>query len=60
MKDSDIIELFFERSEEAIMELSKKYGRLCLNIHNVNTIPFPIKPIFTKRTLSCKKGEIIN
>ena len=32
MNDSDIIELFFERSEEAIMELSKKYGRLCLSI----------------------------
>ena len=32
MNDSDIIGLFLERSEEAIVELSKKYGRLCLHI----------------------------
>lgn len=29
MEDQLIIELFFERSEQAIEELSKKYGRLC-------------------------------
>lgn len=29
MDDSKIIELFFERSEQAIMELSKKYGSIC-------------------------------
>lgn len=27
--DSKIIELFYERSEQAIMELSKKYGAVC-------------------------------
>ena len=36
MDDSKIIELFFERSEQAIIELSKKYGpvfkKLALNI----------------------------
>ena len=38
MDDSKIIELFFERSEQAIIELSKKYGsvfkKLALNILN--------------------------
>ncbi len=34
MDDSKIIELFFERSEQAIIELSKKYGKLCLKISN--------------------------
>ncbi|NLE14203.1 MAG: hypothetical protein GX628_11070 [Clostridiales bacterium] len=29
MDDSKIIELFFERSEQAIIELSKKYGSIC-------------------------------
>ena len=29
MDDSKIIELFFERSEQAIIELSKKYGSAC-------------------------------
>ena len=32
MDDSKIIELFFERSEQAIDELSKKYGPLCKKI----------------------------
>lgn len=32
MKDQLIIELFFERSEQAIKELSKKYGRLCRTV----------------------------
>ena len=32
MEDGKIIELFLERSEQAIDELSKKYGRLCLRI----------------------------
>lgn len=32
MEDSQIIQLFFERSEEAITELSKKYGPICLKI----------------------------
>lgn len=31
MDDSTIIELFFERSENAITELSEKYGGICLN-----------------------------
>ena len=30
LEDGKIIELFLERSEQAIDELSKKYGRLCL------------------------------
>ncbi len=34
MDDSKIIELFFERSEQAIVELSKKYGKLCLKTAN--------------------------
>lgn len=41
MEDSKIIDLFFERSEQAIDELSKKYGKVCrkvaLNILN-NTL----------------------
>lgn len=32
MKDSQIIDLFFERSEQAITELSNKYGKLCKSI----------------------------
>ena len=32
MDDSKIIELFFERSEQAIVELSKKYGNTCYKI----------------------------
>ena len=32
MEDSQIIQLFNERSEQAIVELSKKYGRLCSKI----------------------------
>ena len=32
MEDSQIIDLFFERSEQAIVELSKKYGRVCRQI----------------------------
>ena len=34
MDDSKIIELFFERSEQAIVELSKKYGSLCVKVAN--------------------------
>ena len=30
MEDREIIELFYERSEQAIVELSAKYGALCL------------------------------
>lgn len=32
MEDSKIIELFFERSEQAIAELSYKYGGVCRKI----------------------------
>lgn len=32
MDDSRIIELFFERSEKAISELSSKYGGICMKI----------------------------
>ncbi len=32
MDDSRIIELFFERSEQAIIELSNKYGAMCRKI----------------------------
>ena len=32
MDDEKIIELFFERSEQAIVELDNKYGKLCHNI----------------------------
>ncbi len=32
MDDSKIIELFFERSEQAIIELSKKYGSVCTKV----------------------------
>ena len=34
MEDSRIIELFFERSEQAIEELSIKYERLLLKVSN--------------------------
>lgn len=32
MEDSKIIDLFFERSEQAITELSKKYGAVCRRV----------------------------
>ena len=32
MEDSKIIELFFERSEQAIIELSEKYGFMCRKV----------------------------
>lgn len=32
MDDSKIIDLFFERSEKAIVELSKKYGSVCMKV----------------------------
>lgn len=32
MDDSKIIELFFERSEQAIIELSNKYGPICTRV----------------------------
>ena len=32
MDDKQIIHLFFERSEQAITELSKKYGSLCFQV----------------------------
>ena len=34
MDDSKIIELFYERSEQAIIELSNKYDKLCKKIAN--------------------------
>lgn len=34
MEDREITDLFFERSEQAISELSKKYGKLLLHISN--------------------------
>ena len=34
LDDSEIIELFFERSEQAIIELSKKYGSVLTKIAN--------------------------
>ena len=32
LEDSKIIELFFDRSEEAITELSEKYGKVCKSV----------------------------
>jgi len=32
MNDKDIVQLFFERSQQAVAELSKKYGKLCFHI----------------------------
>jgi len=32
LDDSKIIELFYERSEQAIVELSKKYGAICIRV----------------------------
>lgn len=32
MDDSTIIELFFDRSEQAIRELDSKYGKVCHNL----------------------------
>ena len=34
MDDKQIISLFFARSDQAITELSKKYGKLCFKIAN--------------------------
>ncbi|MBQ8621718.1 MAG: hypothetical protein IJ422_05340 [Oscillospiraceae bacterium] len=38
MDDSAIIQLFWERSESAITELSKKYGDYCLRL-SANILP---------------------
>lgn len=36
LNDSKIIELFYERSEQAIIELSQKYGSICTKVaHNI-------------------------
>ncbi len=36
MDDNEIIDLFFERSEQAITELSNKYGKVCSRVsHNI-------------------------
>lgn len=41
MEDSKIIALFFTRSEQAIAELSTKYGKLCIHIaHNILGNPY--------------------
>lgn len=32
MNDKDIVQLFFERSQQAIIELSQKYGKFCFRI----------------------------
>lgn len=32
MLDNEIIDLFYERSEQAIVELSKKYGSVCRKV----------------------------
>ncbi|MDE6320359.1 MAG: sigma-70 family RNA polymerase sigma factor [Lachnospiraceae bacterium] len=32
MNDKNIVQLFFERSQQAITELSQKYGKLCFHI----------------------------
>lgn len=32
MKDQDIISLYFDRDERAIIETDKKYGKLCMDI----------------------------
>ena len=34
MVDEEIISLFFDRSEQAVRELDKKYGKICRNIAN--------------------------
>lgn len=34
VEDSKIIELFYERSEQAIIELSRKYGPVCTKVAN--------------------------
>ena len=34
MEDDKIIELFFERSEQAIKELSNKHGHICERVAN--------------------------
>lgn len=40
LDDSKIIELFYERSEQAIIKLSKKYGEFCRRIaDNILTEP---------------------
>lgn len=38
MEDAQIIELFFARSEDAISELDKKYGKLCHKLAVQNAI----------------------
>ena len=34
LDDSKIIDLFYERSEQAIIELSQKYGSVCTKVAN--------------------------
>lgn len=49
MDDSKIIDLFFERSEKAIVELSNKYGSVCLKVSmNISSILFAL--LFWLRT----------
>lgn len=49
MDDSEIIDLFFERSEKAIVELSNKYGSVCLKVSmNISSILFAL--LFWLRT----------
>ena len=38
MEDSSIVQLYWERSEAAIYETEKKYGRYCLSIAD-NILP---------------------
>lgn len=52
MDDRKIIELFFARSERAIMELSNKYGSVCTRV------AFNITPIKTDNTWETN-GEAI-
>lgn len=50
MEDSKIIELFFERSEQAIAELSYKYGGVCRKIEKfLDTLDRKSRVMFIKR-----------
>lgn len=33
MDDSEIIELYFQRSEEAVTQTASKYGKYCYKLH---------------------------
>jgi len=51
--DEKIIDLFFERSEQAIQELDRKYGKICHNL-SYHTL-HPYGHSFLDRLYHCQR-----